>query len=1527
MRSISSACIRDEGLGNDDHSRMGFSERRSAWARFPFHGARRGSGVSTLSRLSLSRASRRHPGRGVQIFDALQTGAQIGLLSGGRALDPLQYSSKTFCNHPRKGRIVTLTEHPKRPLVLAFTLVLAFFALTGTALAATLEEPKTEPASGETTTSAELHGLLNPLNAGQPGSYQFDYAPAETGGCTGYRVAPESQAPANGLKKEAEFVTVTGLEPNKEYLYCIVAYNLNSAEFFQGNAVSFKTDPAPPALTTGSEKASSVTSTGAELAAEINPNNEPTTYTFEYSTTESGGKLTGTPVKLSGGPLEGGTVQTASVPTKVLLPNTTYFYRVVANNKKSEEETKPVEGPVESFTSAPEPPTTSTPAKSITATTAELEGVLNPKADAKAGWYFAYSTGGSCTGAETSAQEPEATVTAATETKTVTKLEPSQKYTFCLVATNAAGTQTTAGNEQTLETKPAPPEIEAGSEKVSSSPPLTPFEAQLEANVNPNNQTTTYTFEYSTSPSLAGATVLKGSGPLSGYGDQTASAPSGHHLTPGTVYHYRVVAENAAHEKVVGTIEEFKTPAAALPAIESETATAITPEDATLEAQVNPEHQETTCSFQYATEAAKLGTAEGKTAPCTEPLGEGAGPVVGKATITGLALHTVYFYRVLATNATGTATDATAGQFETETTTAPAVEVESLEAKDQTETTATLTGKVNPNGAATTIKIEYDTSPYTDPGEPGHGTTVTDPTPLTGNTPAVFAIPLTGLKPDTEYHWRLTATNAAGAATPTVDQTFGYPTQPSEECPNEQLRAENNSTNLPDCRAYEQVTPKEKNGALIGAFAARPSVFTALSANGERMVTSSDQCFAEASSCTAFAGNVEGAPYEFERSPTGWKTHALAPSAAQFEYQTFLASNPEDGAALFTARASETEPETFYAEQPSGAASAIGPIGEARPASAEQSSSASLSDNGALATPNLSHIVYQTAGPIWSFGPSAAGQEPIYEYAGSATQPILVGVKGGRGSHQPTSECKPNSTLSYREGSLSSDGRTVYFDAHDGPQCSTVSLYARVDGEREDAHTVLISGPVAGGCDTEPCPENVQNPSRAGIAQFAGASTDGSHVVFTDPQQLTNGATQAGNPTARCYGDGEPGGCNLYESVCSEPCGTPSEEPNAGERELIDVSEDSNEAGGPRVQGVMVVSPDGSHIYFVAQGDLTGAEENGNHRAAASGQDNLYLYERDAAHPDGHLTFIAQLAAPENSDQWNDEEYSSSADVTSDGQFLVFRDASALTADDTRSEGPDGESAAQVYEYDATTGELIRISIGQDGWNDDGNRGTGNAFIVPSRNGEAGDVASGRLDPTMSGDGSFVFFESPIALTPGALNDQPIGKGKLAQNTYEYHAGHVYLLSDGRDTTGVNGASLGGSSGPTELVGTSETGNDVIFSTFDALVPGDTDTQRDFYDARVDGGTPVSRPLASCEGEDCQQTLGAAPVFGMPGGTATVIGQGNLPQGSVTTSPPKKAVKKVMKCKKGFVKKKNKCVKVKAKKKAKKAGTDRRVSR
>ena len=117
----------------------------------------------------------------------------------------------------------------------------------------------------------------------------------------------------------------------------------------------------------------------------------------------------------------------------------------------------------------------------------------------------------------------------------------------------------------------------------------------------------------------------------------------------------------------------------------------------------------------------------------------------------------------------------------------------------------------------------------------------------------------------------------------------------------------------------------------------------------------------------------------------------------------------------------------------------------------------------------------------------------------------------------------------------------------------------------------------------------------------------------------------------------------------------------------------------------------------------------------------------------------------------------------------MFLSHGALTTDDTRPEGP-----AQVYRYDAETGALVRISIGQHGFNDDGNAGTVDADIALSGNGYALGVGPARADPTMSHDGEYVFFESPVALAPGALDDVQIGhnefEAEYAENVYEYHA-------------------------------------------------------------------------------------------------------------------------------------------------------------
>ena len=75
----------------------------------------------------------------------------------------------------------------------------------------------------------------------------------------------------------------------------------------------------------GTESASAATSSKVTLAAEVNPNNQETTYEFEYATNKA---LTGASKEPGAAPLTGLGNQPASVTLSGLKAGETYFYRV-----------------------------------------------------------------------------------------------------------------------------------------------------------------------------------------------------------------------------------------------------------------------------------------------------------------------------------------------------------------------------------------------------------------------------------------------------------------------------------------------------------------------------------------------------------------------------------------------------------------------------------------------------------------------------------------------------------------------------------------------------------------------------------------------------------------------------------------------------------------------------------------------------------------------------------------------------------------------------------------------------------------------------------------------------------------------------------------------------------------------------------------------------------------------------------------------------------------------------------------------
>ena len=96
--------------------------------------------------------------------------------------------------------------------------------------------------------------------------------------------------------------------------------------------------------------------------------------------------------------------------------------------------------------------------------------------------------------------------------------------------------------------------------------------------------------------------------------------------------------------------------------------------------------------------------------------------------------------------------------------------VSTLGASKLTITTATLTGKVNPHGAATTYFFQYGTTT-------AYGSRTPDAAAGAGATAVGATAPIAGLGPNTRYHYRLVAHNGLGT-TAGGDRSFTTPKQP-----------------------------------------------------------------------------------------------------------------------------------------------------------------------------------------------------------------------------------------------------------------------------------------------------------------------------------------------------------------------------------------------------------------------------------------------------------------------------------------------------------------------------------------------------------------------------------------------------------------------------------------------------------------------------------------------------------------------------------------------------------------------------
>jgi hypothetical protein len=906
--------------------------------------------------------------------------------------------------------------------------------------------------------------------------------------------------------------------------------------------------------------------------------------------------------------------------------------------------------------------------------------------------------------------------------------------------------------------------------------------------------------------------------------DSTVEAePTG--LETGTPYHYRFKATNGK-----GTnfgVDRTFVPAYVLK-VKTLQPSPIAEHEVTLRGSLDPDGKATEFFFKYGVD-----TNYGQETP-VQSAGSGFGVTNRSAVIQGLPSGREFHYRIVATNVDGT----TEGEDQVFRTASPP-DITGVRATDLTETAATLRATINPVGYPAEYHFEYG------PGlDYGNSIPIPDEGIGSGTEPVPVKQTITGLTPGTTYHFRVVATNDPWGTSVSTDTTFDFapPT-----CPNDHVRQETASSYLPDCRAYELVSPKSAGAVQLFPSQEAWDLYQGSQdplAEGGMWALNNGLASAPARFMFyGLLGTINGlaAPnllttdsYLATRTNGGWVTTLPgltdaygSPSGKEcsnnmnlcLEYNTdtFGTEKRESEAYLFTAQ---------------------GKLVERLP-----------STSNVIPGANEYKGFRRTSGDFTNYAFSSNEAQAIFgePYAGVAFTP--EGLTTGAGSAY-------DNDISHRSVELISrvpGGGMI-------PQNGASKKAIQFPGISTDGSHILML--TEGGVPPGPpyhlymSVNDILNydVSKGTAKEFVGMTTDGSSVTFTSEEELTPGDDDGSTDLYRWDEETDSltllsvGNGNGNEDDCSatwiEGCGV--EVPNTERRYAMLQEVPFGNPGVPyfQAQGLDDVTAETSgDAYFYSPELLDGT------RFGIPDQRNLYV-----AHPDGTVQFVTTMDVGTEVQRMT---------ISRDGRFAAFLTPSRATAYDNR--GFD-----EVYIFDSDTGALVCASCRPDG--------------PPNK-----DVTVSQGGKFMSDDGR-TFFATKDSLVPRDKN------GEIT-DVYEYIGGRPQLISGAlasRDFTGESEV-LGLFARPetTGLEAVSRDGTDVYFSTFATLVDEDHNGQYvKFYDARTNGGfpqPPVSAPCAAAD--ECHGADSSPPT------PPTVTSGTNLgATGNVV--PEKKAKKKKAKRKK-----------------------------
>lgn len=599
----------------------------------------------------------------------------------------------------------------------------------------------TNNASSVTNNSAVLNGLINANNSSTTVTFEYGLTTAYGSNATA------NQSPVTGTSDTSVNVSLSGLSSDTLYHYRVVGDSTSGTT--NGEDKMFYTGP----ISTGSTvlttlDATNINANSATLNGNVYSTNFALYFGFEIGLDTSYGGLKGGTPSIIYTNIYNNFI-TANMD--LLEPNTTYHYRLIANQLDSNGTViDTLYGDDMTFTTPDGPPIPTPPtavtnyASSITTSSATLNGTVNAKNDSTT-VTFQY---GLNTSYGTTVTANESPLTGATDTEVtynLSSLANGTTYHYRVVAQN--GEATTNGEDKTFTTGITAPTV-----STSAATSVGTTTATLNGSVNSNNGSTTVTFEYGLTSSF-GRTVTANQSPVTGTSNTAINvAVTG--LTPNTTYYFRAVGENTSG-KTNGSTLSFKTIAA--PTVTTDAATLVNATSATLNGTTNANGFSSTVTFEYGTTTAYGTTVTADQSPVTGT----TGTAVSKA-ITGLTGATTYHYRVVATNANGTSygSDMT---FYTSNPAAPTATTDT--ATFVFSNGATLRGTVNANNSSTTVTFEYGTTV-------AYGTTVTaDQSPISGGVNTEVSKVITGLSNNTTYHYRVVGVNGQGT-TNGADMTF-----------------------------------------------------------------------------------------------------------------------------------------------------------------------------------------------------------------------------------------------------------------------------------------------------------------------------------------------------------------------------------------------------------------------------------------------------------------------------------------------------------------------------------------------------------------------------------------------------------------------------------------------------------------------------------------------------------------------------------------------------------------------------------